>query len=199
MTLRPPTEAIVIGGSAGAMEALSEILPALPPGFPIPIAIVLHLPPNRTSLLAQVLGARCAVAVREVEDKEPLAPATIYVGPPNYHLLIERRRTFALSVDAPVHYSRPSIDVLFESAADAYGPRLLGVLLAGANQDGVAGLGRIKAAGGATVVQDPQRATSPEMPGGAIRCGYADRVLAPAEIGRALAAAGRPRAAAEAP
>lgn len=199
MTPLHSTEAIVIGGSAGAMDALSEILPALPPGFPIPIAIVLHLPPNRTSLLAQVFGARCAVAVREVEDKEPIAPATIYVAPPNYHLLIERRRTFALSVDDPVNYSRPSIDVLFESAADAYGPRLMGVLLAGANQDGVAGLGRIKAAGGATLVQDPRSATSSEMPGGAVRRGYADRVLAPAEIGRTLAAAGRPRAAAETP
>src|SRR6185295_17693296 len=105
--------AIVAGGSAGALDALNQILPCLPAAFPIPIALVLHVHPSKPSHLAHVLGLRCALAVKEAEDKEPLAPATIYVAPPNYHLLVERDRTCALSVDEPVHFSSPAIDVLF--------------------------------------------------------------------------------------
>lgn len=190
MTEPAAFDAIVIGGSAGALDALAVILPALPPEFPVPVAIVLHVPANRPSLLASVLGARCALPVREVEDKEPIAAATIFVAPPNYHLLIERQHTFALSVDDPIHFSRPSIDALFESAADAYGDRLLAVLLAGASEDGAPGLTRVKARGGTVVVQEPATARAPEMPNAALRLGAVDHVLAPAAIGAFLAEAG---------
>ena len=184
-------EAIVIGGSSGALDALSIILPALPPVFTIPIAIVLHVPPNRPSLLAAVLGPRCALRVREVEDKEPVAPATVFVAPPNYHLLIERQRTFALSIDAPIHYSRPAIDALFESAAEAYGESLLAVLLAGANEDGARGVQRVKEMGGTVVVQDPSSTHAPEMPRAALRSAAVDSVLAPPGIAEFLVEAGR--------
>jgi two-component system chemotaxis response regulator CheB len=184
-------EAIVIGGSSGALDALSIILPALPAGFAIPIAIVIHMPPNRPSLLAGVLAARCALRVREVEDKEPVAPATVFVAPPNYHLLIERQRTFALSIDPPIHYSRPAIDALFESAAEAYGEALVAVLLAGANDDGAHGARRVKATGGTVVVQEPSSTHAPEMPSAALRSAAVDCVLAPAEIAAYLVEAGR--------
>jgi two-component system chemotaxis response regulator CheB len=184
-------EAIVIGGSSGSLDALSIILPALPAQFPIPIAIVIHVPPNRPSLLASVLGARCALRVREVEDKEPVAAATLFVAPPNYHLLIERQRTFALSIDAPIHYSRPAIDALFESAAEAYGASLLAVLLAGANEDGAHGVRRVKELGGTVVVQEPSSTHAPEMPRAALRSASVDSVLAPAGIAEFLVEAGR--------
>ena len=145
-------EAIVVGGSAGALHALAAILPALPPSFSIPMALVLHMARERPSYLAELLGAKCALPVKEAEDKEPIAPAMIYLAPPNYHLLIEKERCFSLSVDAPVNYSRPAIDVLFESAAEAYGSALAGLLLSGANEDGASGLARIKKAGGTTLV-----------------------------------------------
>ncbi|HSR97679.1 MAG TPA: chemotaxis protein CheB [Kofleriaceae bacterium] len=184
-------EAIVIGGSSGALDALSIILPALPARFTIPIAIVIHVPPNRPSLLASVLGSRCALRVREVEDKEPVAPATVFVAPPNYHLLLERQRTFALSIDAPIHYSRPAIDALFESAAEAYGEALLAVLLAGANEDGARGAHRVKAMGGTVVVQEPSSTHAPEMPKAAMRAAPVDSVLAPQGIAEFLVEAGR--------
>jgi len=184
-------EAIVIGGSSGALDALSIILPALPAAFTIPIAIVVHVPQNRPSLLADVLGARCALRVREVEDKEPVAGGTVFVAPPNYHLLIERQRTFALSIDAPIHYSRPAIDVLFESAAEAYGERLLAVLLAGANEDGAHGVRRVKAMGGTVVVQEPSSTHAPEMPNAALRSASVDSALAPPGIAAFLVEAGR--------
>lgn len=190
-----PAHAIVIGGSAGALEALAAILPALPPAFPLPIAIVVHLPPNRPNLLPEVLGARCALPVREADDKEPLAPGTVYVAPPGYHLLIERARSFVLSVDETVHYSRPAIDVLFDSAADAYGPALAGVLLSGANEDGARGLARIARAGGATLVQAPETAVARTMPEAALRLGHPAHTLPPVEIGAFLAGLGRRAAA----
>jgi two-component system, chemotaxis family, protein-glutamate methylesterase/glutaminase len=188
-----PIEAIVIGGSAGALEALGAILPALSPDVAIPIVIVLHVPPAKTSYLPEVLGARCALPVKEAEDKEPLAAGTVYVAPNNYHLLIEKKRYFSLSVDDPVHYSRPSIDVLFESAADAYGPALAGVLLTGASEDGARGLARIKAAGGETLVQSPLTALARTMPEAALRLAPADHVLPLGEIGSILSRLGARR------
>jgi two-component system, chemotaxis family, protein-glutamate methylesterase/glutaminase len=179
--------AIVVGGSAGALDALSEILPALPTCFPIPIALVLHVHPNKPSYLAAVLRARCALTVKEAEDKEPLAPQTLYVAPPNYHLLVERRGCFSLSVDDAVLFSRPAIDVLFESAADAFGPTVVGVLLTGASADGARGLAEIKRKGGLTIVQAPSTASVPTMPEAALRLAAIDYVLPPAEIGQFLA------------
>jgi len=183
-------EAIVIGGSAGALDALATILPAIPVGFPLPIVLVLHVPPEGSPLLAQVLGLRCALPVKEAEDKEPVAPGMIYLAPAGYHLLVENDRWFSLSVDELVHFSRPAIDVLFETAADAYGAGLLGVLLTGANQDGARGLAAIQKSGGATVVQSPATAQSPAMPEAALRLLRPDQVLPIAEIGPYLARVG---------
>jgi two-component system chemotaxis response regulator CheB len=164
-------EAIVIGASAGAVEALSRILPALPAGYPIPVLVVVHVPPDRADLLAPLFKAKCAIAVKEAEDKEPIHPGVIYFGPSDYHLQVEADRSVSLSADEPVYYSRPSIDVLFESAADAYGPGLVGVILTGANSDGAEGLAAIEAAGGAAVVEDPRQAFAATMPAAALaRC-----------------------------
>jgi two-component system, chemotaxis family, protein-glutamate methylesterase/glutaminase len=181
-------EAIVIGGSAGALEALSVLLPALPVGCPFAVAIVVHLPPTRPSRLAEVLAGKTALPVKEVEDKEPVVSGTVYVGPPGYHLLIERGRTFALSADDLIHYSRPAIDVLFESAADAYGPAVAGLVLSGANQDGAEGLCQIQQAGGVAIVQAPATASSPMMPETAMRrVGPSARVVRLVDLGAFLA------------
>lgn len=180
-------EAIVVGGSAGGLDALGQLLPALPAGFPIPIALVLHVHPRKPSHLARVLGARCALTVKEAEDKEPIAASTVYVAPPNYHLLLERQRCFSLSVDDPVLFSRPAIDVLFESAADAFGASLAGVLLSGGSEDGARGIAQIQRNGGLTVVQAPSTASVPIMPNAALRLSAVGQVLPPAEIGLFLA------------
>ena len=166
-----------MGGSSGALEALSTLLPALPAHCAIPVAIVVHLPPRRPSHLAEVLAARTVLPVREAEDKEPIAPGTVYVAPPNYHLLVERTRTFALSADEAVLFSRPAIDVLFESAADAYGERLAGILLTGASADGARGLSAVKRRGGIAIVQSPEGAVAPQMPRAALSMVKADHVL----------------------
>ena len=133
-------EAIVIGASAGALEALSAILPALPEGFRLPVIVVVHVPPDKRSVLAELFQAKCRVSVREAEDKEPIVGGTVYFAPPDYHLLVEADEHLSLSSDEPVLFSRPSIDVLFESAADAYGPALIAIILTGANQDGAEGM-----------------------------------------------------------
>jgi len=183
----PPLEAIVMGGSSGAIDALDAILSVLPRTLGLPVALALHILPGKPSGLAGLFGGRCALPVKEAEDKEPLVSGTVYLASPNYHLLIERQHHFSLSVDDPVHFSRPSIDVLFESAADAYGPGLTGVLLSGANEDGARGLERIHAAGGVTVVQAPDTASAPQMPDAALRLFRADHVLPPGKIGLLLA------------
>jgi two-component system chemotaxis response regulator CheB len=181
-------DAVVIGTSAGGVEALSAVLPGVLAGCRAPVLVVVHLPRDRPSLLPSVFAPKCAVAVREAQDKEPVEPGTIYFAPPDYHLLVDEGPQLSLSVDDPVFFSRPSIDVLFESAADAYGPRLVGVLLAGANADGVAGLTRIVAAGGTALVQAPATARAAEMPEAAVRAGHR-RTMSPGELGRWIACA----------
>jgi two-component system chemotaxis response regulator CheB len=187
-------DALVIGASAGGLEALSAIVPALPAGFALPIAVVIHLPPREPSLLARIFEQKCALPVREVEDKDPIRPGTVYFAPPNYHLLCEDRTQFALTADDPVNFSRPSIDVLFESARDAFGARLLGILLTGANDDGARGLCAIHEAGGLTVVQDPATTMAPQMPAAAIARCRPDLVLPLAGIAALFQEAGVPRA-----
>lgn len=157
-------EAVVIGASAGALEALSVILPALPAQFGLPLLIVVHVPSDKRSVLAELFQARCRIKVREAEDKEPIIGGTAYFAPPDYHLLVETDRHLSLSSDEPVLYSRPSIDVLFESAADAYGPALIGIVLSGANQDGAAGLKAVADGGGVPIVQNPKEAFAATMP-----------------------------------
>lgn len=170
-------EAVVIGASAGALDALSTILPALPVGFRLPVIIVVHIPPDKRSVLAELFQAKCRVPVREAEDKEPITAGTVYFAPPDYHLLIEGEKTLALSRDEPVLFSRPSIDVLFETAADAYGPGLIGIVLTGANQDGAEGMRSIIAAGGIALIQDPVGAFAGAMPDAAIKSSPSARVM----------------------
>jgi two-component system, chemotaxis family, protein-glutamate methylesterase/glutaminase len=175
-------EAVVIGASAGALEVLSNLLPALPSDYRLPILIVVHLPPDNTSLFAELIRARCAIRVREAEDKEPIEPGVVYFAPPDYHLLVEEDKRLSLSDDEPVLFSRPSIDVLFESAADAYGGGLIGVVLTGANSDGANGLKAVVEAGGVAVVQSPGSAYAVAMPEAAIAACPAARVLPVNEI-----------------
>lgn len=156
--------AVVIGASAGAVEALSRILPALPADYPLPILIVVHIPPDRQNILAPLFQAKCRMAVREAEDKEPALGGVIYFAPADYHLLVEAEGTLSLSSDEAVLHSRPSIDVLFESAADAFGAALIGVVLTGANPDGAKGLKAIADAGGTVLVEDPTNAYADAMP-----------------------------------
>jgi two-component system chemotaxis response regulator CheB len=159
-----PAEAVVIGASAGALEALSLILPALPADFRLPVMVVVHVPPDKKSILAELLQAKCRIRVQEAEDKEPISAGTVYFAPPDYHLLVETDRSLSLSNDEPVLYSRPSIDVLFESAADAYGPALIAIVLTGANDDGAKGLRAVAEAGGTTIVQSLDGAFASAMP-----------------------------------
>jgi two-component system chemotaxis response regulator CheB len=161
-------EAIVIGGSAGAFDALSALLPGLGADYPLPILIVVHLPPDRTSLFADHFRARCKIRVREAEDKELIEPGVAYFAPPDYHLLVEADKRLSLSSEEPVLYSRPSIDVLFESAADVYSGGLIGVVLTGANSDGAGGLKAVVEAGGVAIVQSPKGAYATAMPEAAI-------------------------------
>ncbi len=161
-------ELIVIGGSAGAIEVLRAVLSQLPARYPRAVAIVIHLPAEGPNLLHEILAVPGTPPMKVAEDKEPIAPGTIYFATPDYHLLVEAGGTFALSVDERVHFSRPAVDVLFESAAQAYGERLMGVILSGANADGAAGLRAIAAAGGITVVQSLESAEMIAMPAAAL-------------------------------
>jgi two-component system chemotaxis response regulator CheB len=183
-------DAVVIGASAGGVEAISLLLAALPAQFGLAVLIVIHLPATNDNLLLSVLRPRCALPVVEAADKEPIERGTVYLAPPGYHVLVEPDRTLALSLDAPVNYSRPSIDVLFESAAFAYRDRLIGIVLTGANADGADGLARIRAFGGQAWVQDPQTAAASAMPAAALERAGADRVLSLPDMATALVAVG---------
>lgn len=160
--------AVVIGASAGGVQALSCILPSLPTDFPSPVLVVIHVPPRKDNALVELFANKCAIAVKEAEDKEPLSGGTVYFAPPDYHLLVETESSLALSSDETVNHSRPAIDVLFETAADAFGPRLTGIILTGANNDGAAGLKAVGRAGGLAIVQDPALAEVPAMPAAAL-------------------------------
>ncbi len=186
MNLAGRVDAVVIGASAGGVEALSILLPALPAETGVSIFIVMHLPRDRPSVLADILSRKCVLPVHEAQDKEPVLPGTVYVAPTNYHLLVDTGPQIALSADDPVHYSRPSVDVLFESAAEVYGERLLGMILTGANEDGARGLAAIKDAGGVTLVQAPDTAVSPTMAMSALALRPADAVLTLTQLADAL-------------
>ena len=180
-------EAIVIGGSAGAIDALLTILPALPATLRASVIVALHVPRDRPSLLTQVFGPRCALPVHEAQDNEPLEPGTIVFAPPDYHLLLDTGPRLSLSLDAPLHFSRPAIDFLFESAADLLGQRLIGILLSGANADGAQGLAAIDQAQGLCIVQTPDSASSPTMPRAALSLiPQVPHVLSPAAIAETL-------------
>ncbi|AVR94291.1 chemotaxis protein CheB [Pseudoduganella armeniaca] len=174
--------AIVIGASAGGVNALLEILPGLPKDYPYPVVTVLHVMKGRQNQLAEVFQQRLALRVLEAADKDELQPGTLYFAPAGYHLSVEEGGVFSLSQEEPVHFARPAIDLTMQSAADVYGDQLVGILLTGANQDGAAGLAAIGAAGGLTVVQDPAEAQVAVMPNEAIRLRQPDLVLTLQEI-----------------
>lgn len=148
MTLPVRPAVLVIGASAGGVAALQAVLGALPAKLPVPVLAVLHLPRDRTSRIAEVLAPYCALPVREAEDKQPLQPGTVTFAPPDYHLLVEDEGALALSVDAPVLFSRPAIDPLFDSAAAVFGAQVLALLLTGASSDGSEGVAAVRRAGG---------------------------------------------------
>jgi two-component system chemotaxis response regulator CheB len=174
-------ELIVIGASWGGLRAVSELLGALPDDVDVPVVIAQHRR-DQGGGLASLLATRARFPVEDAEDKQPIERGRIYVAPPDYHLLVQPG-WFSLSTDERVHHARPSIDVLFQSAADAYGDRLIGVILTGANEDGAAGLARVKELGGVAVIQDPASAERHEMPGAALAAtNAADAVLPLEEI-----------------
>jgi two-component system chemotaxis response regulator CheB len=185
--------AVVMGGSAGGMDALGRILTRLPKDFPLPIVIVLHVLGDQPSLLSEIMGAKTELRVKEVEEKEQIEAGTIYFASPGYHLLIERDQSFSLSTEAPVNFSRPSIDLLFETASDAFTTHLVGVLLSGANQDGAKGLQRIQEAGGLALVQDPASSQIRTMPDAGIAALGANgtQILSPEGIAQFLLNIGR--------
>ena len=178
--------AVVIGVSAGGIAALEQILPVLSSTFPLPVLVVQHVSPTAENYLPIHFSPRCALTVKEAEDKEPVEAGFIYFAPPNYHLMVEYDRTVALSIDARVNFSRPSVDVLFETAADVYQQGLIGVVLTGANCDGAAGLSRIKQLGGLAVVQSPETSEAEAMPRAAIETAEVDHILPLNQIGQFL-------------
>jgi len=190
---RDETQAVAIGASAGGVEAVGTLLAALPAGFGPAVLVVIHIPEGNDGLLATVLARRCVLPTLEATDKEPISGGTVYLAPPGYHLLVEPDKTLSLSVDEPVNFSRPSIDVLFESAALAYRARLLGIVLTGANADGAEGLAAIRACGGRAWVQRPDTAASSEMPASALERAGADGVFGLDDMSARLAALRAPQ------
>jgi two-component system chemotaxis response regulator CheB len=179
-------DAVAIGASAGGVEALSVVLPALPRDMRASVFVVLHIPRERPSLLVELFQPKCRVRVVEAVDKAPVEAGTVYFAPPDYHLLIDQGPALALSADELVNFSRPSIDVLFESAADIYKSRLLGIILTGASHDGAAGLDAVATAGGLTIVQDPATAESRVMADAAVRLRPPDLTLSLPAIAQLL-------------
>jgi two-component system chemotaxis response regulator CheB len=169
-------EIIVIGVSLGGLRALAVLLAGLPAAFPVPVVVAQHRHVESDQSLSAFLQQHSALAIHEVEDKQEILPGRVYLAPPDYHLLVEAG-SFALSTEAPVIHARPSIDVLFESAADSYGERVIGVILTGASDDGARGLAKIKRGGGLTLVQEPASAESAVMPAAAIAASEIDQIL----------------------
>lgn len=164
-------KAIVIGTSAGGLNALSEILSALPSGYRVPLIIVQHRAKDQKTLLEEILQQKCVLPVSQAEEKVQITPGHVFIAPPDYHLLVEEDGTFSLSCDEPVQYSRPSVDVLFETAAEAFGAQLAGIVLTGSGMDGAAGIMAINRKGGITIAQAPEDAAYASMPEAAIKSG----------------------------
>lgn len=176
------TEIVMIGGSAGSIEVLLQVLPRLRPDIKVPVIIVLHRKNANDTILADLLSSKTPIPVKEIEEKEMPAPGVIYIAPPDYHLLIEKDHSFTLDFSERINYSRPSIDVAFESAAYVYGAGLACILLSGANADGAEGMMYAKKMGGFTIAQDPVTADVAYMPESAIAQGAADHVWNVQEI-----------------
>lgn len=174
---------VVIGGSAGSLDVILKIVAAVQDAADVAFIIVVHRAKTGDSILADLLSTQTKLAVKEVEDKEQILPGTIYIAPPDYHLLLENEYTFSLDASEKVHYSRPSIDVTFESASLVYKTTLVGILLSGANADGAAGIKTIADAGGYTIVQQPATAEVSYMPQRALNIARVSKVLEGEEIG----------------
>ncbi|WP_221391733.1 chemotaxis protein CheB [Dyadobacter sp. NIV53] len=181
-SLNLPVEIVVIGGSAGSLEVLFKLLPLLRPDLSLSIIIILHRRNSGDSSLAELLSTKTTLPLNEVEDKDAILPGYIYLAPSDYHLLIEKDYTFSLDYSEKINFSRPSIDVTFESAADIYGSSMAGIILSGANEDGTKGLKAIKNAGGITIAQNPDTAQMPLMPQHAISHVGIESVLTVREI-----------------
>lgn len=168
---------IVIGASAGGMDAIKTILMPLQEGFSASILIAQHLSPHSDNYMARYLNEVCRINVKEADEKEKVLPGTAYIAPSNYHLLVEKDETLSLTVDPKINYSRPAIDVLFDTAAEVYRGELIGIILTGASSDGSKGLKKIKDLGGITIVQDPSTAEVDFMPKAAIKITEVDYIL----------------------
>jgi len=186
MVSKKKYQAVVMGSSAGGLYALKTVFNLLDERFPLPVIIVQHMSPDSDNYLPSLLNNLHKLKVKEADEKEIPEEGTAYVAPPNYHLLLETDKSFTLTVDERVNYARPSIDVLFETAAEAYHGKLIGIVLTGANDDGSRGLLKIKELGGYVIVQDPAEAESPAMPRSALEMVKADQVLTLKEIANFL-------------
>lgn len=173
---------VLIGGSAGSLEVILKLLPELNYIGSIAIVLILHRRNTDDNVLEELLRMKSGLQIIEIEDKTPIEPGYVYVAPADYHLLFETNLSFSLDVSEKVHYSRPSIDVGFESAADVFGGKLMAILLSGANSDGTDGLLAVQSNGGTVVVQLPETAEVPFMPDYALKHIVADKVLSPYEI-----------------
>lgn len=169
--------AIVIGASAGGVTALRTLLCALPANFPMPLLIVQHIAPSPDSKLAEVLGRTCSLSIKETADGDSIEASVAYLAPPGYHMTVESDNTLSLNTDMPVAFARPSIDVLFDSAAHVYGRSLIGIILTGANADGSHGLKCVTERGGLAIVQDPDDAEVDSMPRAALLSSHVDHIL----------------------
>lgn len=176
-------EAFIIGGSAGSLEVLLKLLPKVDPGIPFPIIIVIHRKHGSDSLLTDLLSSRTKLVVKEVDEKEPIESGKVYIAPSDYHLLIERDRTFSLDYSEKVNYSRPAIDVTFQTAAEVYKNKLYCLLLSGSNSDGVNGLKSVKTWEGKALIQDPESAQVSYMPAQAKLHVKIDHILSIEDIG----------------
>jgi two-component system chemotaxis response regulator CheB len=184
-------EAVVIGASAGGLGALQILFSNIGKKFHLPVLMVQHMHPESDDYLGQILKSYSHLKFKEADDKEPIEMGTVYYAPANYHLLVSGDKSLVLNVDEKVNYCRPSVDVLFESAADVYRQRLIGIILTGSNQDGAAGMSMIKRRGGLTIVQDPLQAEVDTMPRSVINLIKADYILPLEKIGKLLTKIGR--------
>ncbi|MCF8230105.1 MAG: chemotaxis protein CheB [Bacteroidales bacterium] len=175
-------EAVVIGASAGGLNAFKTFLPKLEKNFSLPLMLVQHISPQSDNYMTTHLDKLCKIKVKEAEEKETIKKGTAYFSPPNFHMLIEEDKSISFSVENKVNYARPSIDVLFETASYAYKNKLIGIILTGANNDGAAGLKKIQELGGFTIVQDPEEAEVDTMPLSAIKIMKPDKILKLKEI-----------------
>ncbi|HVV07386.1 MAG TPA: chemotaxis protein CheB [Puia sp.] len=175
-------EAVVVGVSAGGFAVLSRILEGLPDSFPMPVIVIQHRSKDERTLLEELLRGKCTIRIKQADEKERIQGGVVYFAPADYHLLIESDRSFSLTCDEPVNFSRPSIDLSFETAAEVYGNKLVGIILTGSNGDGAAGMKAIRQRGGLTIAQDPETAVFPRMPRAAIEIGAVQHIFTLEEI-----------------